>query len=24
MKQVDADEYDPNMHYIGIGYKFKF
>ena len=24
MKNVDADDYDPNMHYIGIGYKFKF
>ena len=24
MKNVDADEYDPNMHYIGVGYKFKF
>ncbi len=24
MHNVDADEYDPNMHYIGIGYKFKF
>jgi long-subunit fatty acid transport protein len=24
MRQVDADDYDPDMHYIGIGYKFKF
>ena len=24
MKNVDADEYDPDMHYIGVGYKFKF
>lgn len=24
MKNVDEDEYDPDMHYIGIGYKFKF
>ena len=24
MKNVDVDEYDPNMHYIGLGYKFKF
>jgi hypothetical protein len=24
MKHVDADEYDPDMHYLGIGYKFKF
>lgn len=24
MKHVDADDYDPNMHYIGVGYKFKF
>jgi hypothetical protein len=24
MKNVDADDYDPNMHYIGLGYKFKF
>ena len=24
MKNVEADEYDPNMHYLGVGYKFKF
>ena len=24
MKNVDADEYDPDMHYLGVGYKFKF
>ena len=24
MKHVDADDYDPDMHYIGVGYKFKF
>lgn len=24
MHNVDADEYDPNMHYVGVGYKFKF
>lgn len=24
MKNVSADDYDPDMHYIGIGYKFKF
>lgn len=24
MKNVDADDYDPDMHYIGIGYNFKF
>ena len=24
MKHVEADEYDPDMHYIGVGYKFKF
>lgn len=24
MKNVDADDYDPNMHYFGVGYKFKF
>ncbi len=24
MRNVDADEYDPDMHYLGIGYKFKF
>ena len=24
MKHVDADDYDPNMHYLGLGYKFKF
>lgn len=24
MKNVDADDYDPDMHYIGVGYKFKF
>lgn len=24
MHNVDADEYDPDMHYLGIGYKFKF
>ena len=24
MKSVDADDYDPDMHYLGVGYKFKF
>ena len=24
MKNVDDDDYDPNMHYVGVGYKFKF
>lgn len=24
MHNVDEDDYDPDMHYIGIGYKFKF
>ena len=24
MKNVDDDEYDPDMHYLGVGYKFKF
>jgi len=24
VKNVEDDEYDPNMHYLGIGYKFKF
>ncbi len=24
MRNVDADEYDPDMHYLGVGYKFKF
>ena len=24
MKNVAADVYDPDMHYIGVGYKFKF
>jgi len=24
MKNVDEDEYDPDMHYLGVGYKFKF
>ena len=24
MKHADADDYDPDMHYIGVGYKFKF
>ncbi len=24
MKNVEEDEYDPNMHYVGLGYKFKF
>ena len=24
MKHVDADDYDPDMHYLGLGYKFKF
>lgn len=24
MKNVDADDYDPDMHYLGVGYKFKF
>ena len=24
MKNVDDDEYNPNMHYFGVGYKFKF
>ena len=23
-RHVDDDDYDPDMHYIGIGYKFKF
>ena len=23
-KNVSADDYDPDMHYIGVGYKFKF
>ena len=23
MKSVDADDYDPDMHYLGVGYKFK-
>lgn len=24
MRNVDADDNDPDMHYIGVGYKFKF
>lgn len=24
IRQTDADDYDPDMHYLGIGYKFKF
>lgn len=24
MKNVDDGDYDPDMHYIGVGYKFKF
>ena len=24
MKHVDADDYEPNMHYLGASYKFKF
>ena len=24
MKNVEEDDYDPNMHYLGVGYKFKF
>ena len=24
MRSVDEDEYDPDMHYIGLGYQFKF
>ncbi len=24
MHNVDADEYDPDMHFVGVGYKFKF
>ena len=24
MRQVDDGEYDPDMHYLGVGYKFKF
>lgn len=24
MHNVDADSYDPDMHYLGVGYKFKF
>lgn len=24
IRHVDADDYDPDMHYLGIGYKFKF
>ena len=24
MKSVDDGDYDPDMHYIGVGYKFKF
>ncbi len=24
MHNVDEEDYDPNMHYIGLGYKFKF
>lgn len=23
-REVDEDEYDPDMHFIGLGYKFKF
>lgn len=24
VKRIDEEDYDPNMHYIGAGYKFKF
>lgn len=24
IRNADADDYDPDMHYLGIGYKFKF
>ena len=24
MHNVEADDYDPDMHYLGVGYKFKF
>ncbi|MBQ7512105.1 MAG: DUF2490 domain-containing protein, partial [Prevotella sp.] len=24
MRNVDDDDYDPDMHYVGIGYKYKF
>lgn len=24
MKNMDDDDYDPDMHYLGLGYKFKF
>ena len=24
MHNIDEDDYDPNMHYIGVGYTFKF
>lgn len=24
MRNVDDDDYDPDMHYLGVGYKFKF
>lgn len=24
MHNVDVDDYDPDMHYLGVGYKFKF
>ncbi len=24
MRNVDAEEYDPDMHFLGLGYKFKF
>ncbi len=24
MKNVDEDDYDPDMHFLGVGYKFKF
>ena len=24
IRNVAEDEYDPDMHYLGIGYKFKF
>ena len=24
MKNVDEDDYDPDMHYLGVGYKYKF
>ena len=24
VKNIDEDDYDPDMHYVGVGYKFKF